>query len=228
MSMSKNKILIADDEQRMLRLICDYLRKDGFFPIPAENGKIALNLYLENTDIDLVILDVMMPEMDGWSVCREIRKLTKVPIIMLTARSEEADELFGFELGADEYVKKPFSPGVLVARVRALLRRASMDESEKILEYGGLILDPERHSILEDGKVLELSPKEYDLLFYLVKNAGAALSRARILYSVWGNDYYGDGRTVDTHIKCLRKKLKQSGSRIETIRGFGYRFQDKV
>lgn len=226
MNKGRNKILLAEDEERMRRLLCDYLKKEGFSPVPVENGKIALETFLENSDIDLIILDVMMPEMDGWSVCREIRKISRVPIIMLTSRGEENDELFGFDLGADEYVRKPFSPGVLIARVKALLRR-SKNDIEKKFKFDDLILDTERHSVSENGIDIDLSPKEYDLLLYLAKHAGAALSRDQILNSVWDPNYYGDGRTVDTHIKRLREKLKSSAGMIETVRGYGYRFEGK-
>ena len=225
MNKGKCKILLADDEERMRRLLCDYLKKEGYMPIPAENGRIALDLFLEDPKIELVILDVMMPEMDGWLVCREIRRISKVPIIMLTARSEENDELFGFYLGVDEYVRKPFSPGVLIARIKSLLRRTF--DAGKTLEFGNLIVDMERHSAAESGMELSLSPKEYELLVYLVNHAGAALSRDQILNSVWDMNYYGDGRTVDTHIKRLRKKLGESAGLIETVRGYGYRFEAK-
>jgi DNA-binding response OmpR family regulator len=223
---SQYKILLADDEERMIRLLNDYLKKEDYQVLTAEDGKRAFDLFLENTDIDLVVLDVMMPFMDGWSVCREIRKRSKVPVIMLTARSEESDELFGFDLGADEYIKKPFSPGVLIARIKALLRR-SQDTPVNAIEIGSLKIDPERHSVEENGAELDLSPKEFELLLYLVNHSGVTLSRDRILNAVWGVNYYGDGRTVDTHIKRLRNKLTTSAVLIETIRGYGYRFEGK-
>lgn len=220
------KILIVEDEDRMRRLIRDYLKKEGYTVIEAEDGKLALEKFF-NDDIDLVILDIMLPEYDGWTVMREIRKKSNVPIIILTARSEESDELFGFELGADEYVTKPFSPKVLVARVKALLRRSNIFSEKDILKIGSLELDLNGHRVFNDGIEIKLTPKEYELLVYMAKNKGKALSRETILNGVWGYDYYGDLRTVDTHIKRLRLKLKGNSDIIETVRGVGYRLEVK-
>ncbi len=217
------RILIADDEERIRRLVCDFLKKEGIETLEADNGREALNIF-SHSAINLVILDVMMPECDGWATCREIRKESDVPIIMLTARGEESDELFGFELGADEYISKPFSPQVLVARVQALLRR--MGNGLKHLErFEGLEIDKEARYVNVDGTRLELSPKEFELLTYLAENEGKALSRDQILDVVWNYNYYGDPRTVDTHIKKLRLKLGVKGEFIQTVRGIGYRFE---
>ncbi|WP_427337742.1 response regulator transcription factor [Caloranaerobacter sp. DY30410] len=224
--MNSVKILIVEDEDRMRRLIGDYLKKEGYIVIEAEDGKLALEKFF-NDNIDLVILDIMLPEYDGWTVMREIRKESNVPIIILTARSEESDELFGFELGADEYVTKPFSPKVLVARVKALLRRSNSFSEEDILKIGSLELDLNGHRVFNNGVEIKLTPKEYELLVYMVKNKGKALSRETILNGVWGYDYYGDLRTVDTHIKRLRLKLKENSHIIETVRGVGYRLEVK-
>ncbi|SHH61634.1 DNA-binding response regulator, OmpR family, contains REC and winged-helix (wHTH) domain [Caloranaerobacter azorensis DSM 13643] len=224
--MDNIKILIVEDEDRMRRLIRDYLKKEGYTVIEAEDGKLALEKFF-NDDIDLVILDIMLPEYDGWTVMREIRKKSNVPIIILTARSEESDELFGFELGADEYVTKPFSPKVLVARVKALLRRSNIFSEKDILKIGSLELDLNGHRVFNDGIEIKLTPKEYELLVYMAKNKGKALSRETILNGVWGYDYYGDLRTVDTHIKRLRLKLKGNSDIIETVRGVGYRLEVK-
>jgi len=224
--MEQRKILIADDEARLRKLIADFLKKEGFQIIEAEDGAQALELFASESKIDLVILDVMMPKYDGWVVCHQIRKTSSVPIVMLTAKSEESDELFGFEIGADEYISKPFSPSILVARVKALLRRAeNFNPNKSILTYHGLVIDKKRHSVLVDGEVVELSPKEYELLVYLVENQGVALNRDQILNSVWDYDYFGDTRTVDTHIKKLRMKLKDKGRYLQTVRGYGYRFE---
>lgn len=220
------KILIVDDEARMRRLVADFLKKSGYETLEAADGRKALDLVAEVEDIGLVILDVMMPEYDGWAVCREIRKNSNMPIIMLTARGEEADELFGFDLGADEYVSKPFSPKILVARVQALLRR-SEDNSKPIFSYDGLEIDERGRHILVNGHPVDLSPKEFDLLLYMVVNAGNALSRDQILTAVWDYNYYGDVRTVDTHIKKLRLKLEDKNEYIQTVRGYGYRFEGK-
>lgn len=219
------KILIVEDEERMRRLIGDYLKREGFKIIEAEDGKMALKSF-EHENIDLIILDIMLPEYDGWTVCREIRKSSKVPIIMLTARSEESDELFGFELGADEYVTKPFSPKILVARVNALLRRANVI-IEDIVSIEGIEVDQLAHRVLIDGNGVEMTPKEYELLDFMIKNVGQALTREQILDEVWGYDYYGDFRTVDTHIKRLRIKLNEKSNLIQTVRGIGYRFEVK-
>lgn len=224
--MEQKKILIADDEARLRKLIADFLKKEGFRIIEAQDGAEALELFASESKIDLVILDVMMPKYDGWVVCHQIRKTSSVPIVMLTAKSEESDQLFGFEIGADEYIPKPFSPSILVARVKALLRRAENFNSNKsILTFHGLVIDKKRHSVLVDGEVVELSPKEYELLVYLVENQGVALNRDQILNSVWDYDYFGDARTVDTHIKKLRMKLKDKGKYLQTVRGYGYRFE---
>lgn len=219
-----DKILIADDESRMRRLVSDFLKREGYTVVEAVDGKEALDIFSEEQGISLIILDVMMPGYDGWTVCREIRKSSKVPIIMLTAKSEEIDELFGFELGADEYVTKPFSPLILVARVQALLRRTSKGVKE-LTDFGGIQIDESGRAVMVDGEKLELSPKEYELLLYLTTNEGIALSRDQILNSVWNYDYFGDARTVDTHVKKLRLKLGEKGELIQTIRGIGYKFE---
>lgn len=222
--MATKKILIVEDESRMRRLISDYLKREGYSIIEAEDGKKAMEIF-NAEEIDLIVLDIMMPEYDGWTVCREIRKTSKTPIIMLTARSEESDELFGFELGADEYITKPFSPKVLVARVKALLRRTYVEDTK--LSYDGLEIDINGHRVFMDGKEIEMTPKEYELLYFMVQNQGTALTREQILNGVWGYDYYGDLRTVDTHIKRLRIKMKSKNSYIQTVRGLGYRFEVK-
>lgn len=218
-------ILIADDEPRMIKLVSDFLKKDGYNVFIAENGRQALDIFNER-HIDLVILDVMMPEYDGWTVCREIRKTSRVPVIMLTARSGESDELFGFELGADEYVTKPFSPKILVARVQALLRRAAENKNPGV-NLAGLEIDINGRSVIVDGRSLNLSMKEFALLLYLVENQGKALNRDQILNAVWDYNYFGDARTVDTHIKKLRHKLGHKSSFIKTVRGLGYKFEVK-
>ena len=219
-------ILIADDEPRMLKLVSDYLKREGYNVFVAENGRQVLDIFSEQ-HIDLVILDVMMPEYDGWAVCREIRKTSQVPVIMLTARSEESDELFGFELGADEYVTKPFSPKIMVARVQALLRR--LTESNNVSStLDGVEIDEKARSVTVDGVPLDLSMKEFELLLFMVNNGGTALSRNQILNAVWDYNYFGDSRTVDTHIKNLRKKLGNKGSYIKTVRGLGYKFEVEV
>lgn len=219
--MQNRTILITDDELRIRKLVADFLLHEGYTVLEAENGRVALEI-LEKEKVDLVILDVMMPEQDGLSVCREIRKKSSIPVIMLTAKSEEIDQLFAFELGADEYVTKPFSPKILTARVNALLRRL---ETETPLNSNGLVLDTESRQVSIDSQPLELSPKEYDLLAYLVDNKGKALSRQQILNQVWNYDYFGDLRTVDTHINRLRTKLGEKSSLVQTIRGYGYRFE---
>lgn len=224
--MGGKRILIADDEGRIRKLVSDFLKKQGFIVVEAEDGKQALDIFYDGSEISLVILDVMMPQYDGWAVCREIRKSSNVPIIMLTARGEESDELFGFDLGADEYVTKPFSPNILVARVQALLRRTG--SKGKILKsFDGLEIDSTRHQVLVYGEEIVLSPKEFELLQYLAQNEGIALSRDKMLDSVWDYNYYGDSRTVDTHIKNLRIKLGDKGEYIQTVRGLGYRFEVK-
>jgi two-component system response regulator ResD len=220
------KILVADDETRMRKLVSDFLKREGYTILEAEDGGAALEIFSTEKGIDLVILDVMMPVYDGWTVCREIRKTSVVPIVMLTARSQESDELFGFGLGADEYIMKPFSPMVLVARVSALLKRSGT-AVKTVRNVGGLEMDEGKHVINMDGRKLDLSPKEYDLLLYFINNAGVALSRGQILNAVWNYDFFGDTRTVDTHIKKLRIKLKDKADLIQTIRGFGYMFEVK-
>ncbi len=222
-----NYILIVDDEQRMRKLIKDFLIAKGYNILEAEDGEKALQIFEENqSKIELILLDVMMPKLDGWSVLRQIRQNSKVPIIMLTARGEEQDELFGFELGVDEYISKPFSPKILVARVEAILKRTK-SETKEIKEYAGIKIDKEGRTITVDGKTLELSLREYELLVYLVENENIALSRDKILNNVWNYDYYGDSRTIDSHIKKIRHKLGKKGKYIKTIRGVGYKFETK-
>jgi DNA-binding response OmpR family regulator len=224
--MDNIKILVVDDEERMRRLVKDFLAKKGYAVVEASNGREALDLFYKDNSIDLVILDVMMPVMDGWATLREIRETSKIPIIMLTAKAEEHDELLGFELGVDEYITKPFSPKILVARVEALLRRfGSIGEENEKLSYGGIVLDKNAHSVLVDSSEIELSYKEFELLSYFMENKGLALSRDRILDSVWNYDYFGDARTVDTHVKKLRAKLGNKGDLIKTIWGMGYKFE---
>ncbi len=218
------KILYADDEARMRKLVKDFLSKQGMVVVEACDGEEALEKFFSDKDIKLVILDIMMPKVDGWEVCRTIRRESKVPIIMLTAKSDERDELLGFELGVDEYITKPFSPKILVARVDAILRRASATGNETV-EAGGIILDNSAHEVRVDNEPIELSVKEYELLSYFVVNKGVALSREKILNNVWNYDYYGDARTIDTHVKKLRSKLGAKGDYIKTIWGFGYKFE---
>ena len=223
--MSSTKILIVDDEQRIRKLLRDYLIRDGYTVYEASNGRQALDIFNSEANIALIILDVMMPEMDGWQVCSEIRKTSKVPIIMLTAKSDERDELRGFELGVDEYVTKPFSPRTLVARVEAILRRTgAAGESDKI-ELSGIVLDKSAHQVTVDGRPVELSFKEFELLTYFMENNKIALSREKILNHVWNYDYYGDARTIDTHVKKLRSKLGPKGELIKTIWGMGYKLE---
>ena len=222
-SMESLKILVVDDESRMRKLVGDFLAKKGYEVIEAENGEQAVDLFFQNKNIALIILDVMMPKMDGWQVCREIRQYSKVPIIMLTAKSDEKDELLGFELGVDEYISKPFSPKILVARVEAILRRANVVED--VLSVGGILLDLEAHQVKIDGEPVDLSYKEFELLTYFVKNKGVALSREKILNNVWNYDYFGDARTIDTHVKKLRSKLGDKGDYIKTIWGMGYKLE---
>ena len=223
--MEKMKILVVDDEARMRKLVSDFLTKSGYTVLAAGDGSEALDIFFEQKDIALVILDVMMPKMDGWQTCREIRQYSKVPIIMLTARSDEKDELQGFQLGVDEYISKPFSPKILVARVEAILRRTGQTESEDKLSMGGIVLDKEAHSVTIDGKEIELSYKEFELLAYFMENKGIALSREKILNNVWNYDYFGDARTIDTHVKKLRSKMGEKGDLIKTIWGMGYKFE---
>ena len=223
--MSNTTILIVDDEQRMRKLVRDYMIREGYVVLEASNGRQALEIFHSDAKVSLIILDVMMPEMDGWQVCAEIRKTSKVPIIMLTAKSDERDELRGFELGVDEYVTKPFSPRTLAARVNAILRRTMGNAVEKNLSAGGIELDKSAHIVTIDGKPVDLSFKEFELLQYFMENNGIALSRERILNSVWNYDYYGDARTIDTHVKKLRSKLGDKASLIKTVWGIGYKFE---
>ena len=219
------KILVVDDESRMRKLVKDFLTKKNFQVLEAGNGEEAMDIFYEEKDIALIILDVMMPKMDGWEVCREIRKNSKVPIIMLTARSDERDELLGFDLGVDEYISKPFSPKILVARVEAILRRTGQNNPEDVISAGGIVIDKAAHLATVDGKPMELSFKEFELLTYFLENQGIALSREKILNSVWNYDYFGDARTIDTHVKKLRNKLGACGSYIKTVWGMGYKFE---
>ena len=221
-------ILVVDDESRMRKLIKDFLKQKNFNILEAEDGEVALKVYTENKEkINLILLDVMMPKLDGWSVLRQIRQENKtVPIVMLTARAEEQDELFGFELGVDEYIAKPFSPKILVARVEAILKR-TIKEEKKIKDYDGIVIDNEGRTVTVDGKQIDLSFREYELLKYLLDNENIALSRDKILNNVWNYDYYGDSRTIDSHIKKIRHKLGKKGKHIQTIRGIGYKFEIK-
>ena len=223
-TMDKIKILVVDDESRMRKLVHDFLAKQNYIVLEAENGEEAVDLFFEQKDIGLIILDVMMPKMDGWQVCREIRQYSQVPIIMLTAKSDERDELLGFELGVDEYISKPFSPKILVARVEAILRRSNAQTEEKI-EVGGIVMDKAAHSVKIDGTPIDLSVKEFELLEYFITNQGVALSREKILNNVWNYDYFGDARTIDTHVKKLRSKMGEKGDYIKTIWGMGYKFE---
>ena len=223
--MERLKILVVDDESRMRKLVGDFLTKNNYDVVEAEDGAQAVDIFFEQNDIALIILDVMMPKMDGWQVCREIRAYSKVPIIMLTAKSDERDELLGFELGVDEYISKPFSPKILVARVEAILRRTGQAAAEVIVEAGGIRLDKQAHSVNVDGKPVDLSYKEFELLAYFMENKGIALSREKILNSVWNYDYFGDARTIDTHVKKLRSKMGEKGELIKTIWGMGYKFE---
>ena len=226
-AMVDKTILIVDDESRMRKLIKDFLIQKGYQILEAGDGEEALKIFEVNSNkINLILLDVMMPKLDGWSVLRQIRQTSKVPIIMLTARGEEQDELFGFELGVDEYISKPFSPKILVARVEAILKRANPNDKE-IKDYGGIVIDSEGRTVAVDGKQIEMSLREYELLKYLVDNQNIALSRDKILNNVWNYDYYGDSRTIDSHIKKIRHKLGKKGKYIQTIRGIGYKFEAK-
>ena len=220
-------VLIVDDESRMRKLIKDFLMQKNYKILEAGDGEEALRIFQENEEkISVILLDVMMPKLDGWSVLRQIRQTSKVPIIMLTARGEEQDELFGFEVGVDEYISKPFSPKILVARVEALLKRTRAEENGT-KDYGGIIIDSKGRTVTVDGKQIEMSLREYELLKYLVDNKGIALSRDKILNNVWNYDYYGDSRTIDSHIKKIRHKLGKKGKYIQTIRGIGYKFEVK-
>ena len=219
------KILVVDDESRMRKLVRDFLVKGNYQVLEAEDGEQAVDLFFSQKDIALIVLDVMMPKMDGWQVCREIRAYSKVPIIMLTARGDERDELQGFELGVDEYISKPFSPKILVARIEAILRRTNQAAADEILSAGGIEIDKAAHLVKVDGKDVELSYKEFELLVYLMENKGIALSREKILNHVWNYDYFGDARTIDTHVKKLRSKLGNKGELIKTIWGMGYKLE---
>ena len=220
-------ILVVDDESRMRKLIKDFLSQKEYAILEAGDGEEALNIFEEHQNsIQLILLDVMMPKLDGWSVLRQIRQTSKVPIMMLTARGEEQDELFGFELGVDEYIAKPFSPKILVARVEAILKRTMGDKTE-VKDYGGITIDPDGRTVKVDGKQIDMSLREYELLKYLVDNENIALSRDKILNNVWNYDYYGDSRTIDSHIKKIRHKLGKKGKYIETMRGVGYKFEVK-
>lgn len=223
--MNKLKILVVDDESRMRKLVKDFLVKQNFEVLEACDGSEALDIFFGNQDIALIILDVMMPKMDGWQVCREVRNYSRVPIIMLTARADERDELQGFQLGVDEYIAKPFSPKILVARVEAILRRTNQKSEDEVLEYGGISIDKAAHVVVIDGKNIDLSFKEFELLTYFVENKGIALSREKILNSVWNYDYFGDARTIDTHVKKLRSKLGEKGELIKTVWGMGYKLE---
>ncbi len=224
--MDKVKILVVDDESRMRKLVRDFLVKKEFEVFEASNGEEALDIFYEEKNIALIILDVMMPKMNGWEVCREIRETSKVPIIMLTAKSDESDELMGFDLGVDEYISKPFSPKILVARVEAILRRTGQYSAEGLLEIGGISLDKSAHTVtLDRQREVEMSFKEFELLNYFMENEGIALSREKILNHVWNYDYFGDARTIDTHVKKLRSKLGDKGEYIKTIWGIGYKFE---
>ena len=223
--MDNIKVLMVDDESRMRKLVSDFLTRKGYIVIEAGDGEEALDRFYADKDISLVIIDVMMPKMNGWDVCREIRKNSKVPIIMLTAKSDESSELNGFECGADEYIAKPFSPKILTARVDALIRRSYSIDSSEVTDVGGIIIDKAAHIVKIDGQEIDLSFKEFELLTYFVDNKGLALSREKILNNVWNYDYFGDARTIDTHVKKLRKKLGDKGDYIKTIWGMGYKFE---
>ena len=223
--MERLKILVVDDESRMRKLVKDFLVKKNFDVLEAGDGEEAEKIFFREKDIALIILDVMMPKLDGWQVCEDIRAYSKVPIIMLTARADEKDELKGFELGVDEYISKPFSPKILVARVEAILRRTNQTTKTEVLSYGGIEVDKSAHQVLIDGTPVELSYKEFELLSYFIENKGIALSRERILNSVWNYDYFGDARTIDTHVKKLRSKMGDKGDLIKTIWGMGYKFE---
>lgn len=223
--MEKLKVLVVDDESRMRKLVRDFLVKQDFEVLEAPDGEKALDVFYREKEIALIILDVMMPKMNGWDVCREIRETSKVPIIMLTAKSDESDELLGFNLGVDEYISKPFSPKILVARVEAILRRANKIVAEETLDFGGIVIDKAAHQVTVDGERIDLSFKEFELLTYFTENEGIALSREKILNHVWNYDYFGDARTIDTHVKKLRSKIGKKGDYIKTIWGMGYKFE---
>lgn len=223
--MEKLKILVVDDESRMRKLVRDFLVKQDFEVLEAGDGEMALDMFYQEKNIALIILDVMMPKMNGWEVCREVRENSGVPIIMLTAKGDESDELLGFELGVDEYISKPFSPKILVARVEAILRRSNKLVEGQSIETGGIVIDKAAHLVTVDGQRMELSYKEFELLSYFVENQGIALSREKILNHVWNYDYFGDARTIDTHVKKLRSKMGDKGDYIKTIWGMGYKFE---
>ncbi len=226
--MDKIKILVVDDESRMRKLVRDFLVRESYEVLEAGDGEAALDLFYQEKDIALLILDVMMPKMNGWEVCREVREHSKVPIIMLTAKSDESDELTGFDLGVDEYITKPFSPKILVARVGAILRRSGKGTGEsELLDKGGIVIDKTAHMVTVDGNRIDLSYKEFELLSYFLENEGIALSREKILNHVWNYDYFGDARTIDTHVKKLRAKIGEKGEYIKTIWGMGYKFETR-
>ena len=222
--MDKLKVLVVDDEDRMRKLISDFLKIKGYETVEAGDGEEAIDVFFADKEIALIILDVMMPKMDGWEVLKTVREHSKVPVIMLTARTEETDELKGFEYGADEYISKPFSPKILVARVEAILRRSGVSQDE-VVRLSGIEVDKSAHSVKIDGKEIELSFKEYELLLYFIENKGIALSREKILNNVWNYDYFGDARTIDTHVKKLRAKMGAKGDYIKTVWGMGYKFE---
>lgn len=223
--MDKLKILVVDDESRMRKLVRDFLVKSNYDVLEAGDGEEALDIFFQHKDIALIVLDVMMPKLDGWQVCREVRTYSKVPIIMLTARADEHDELQGFQIGVDEYISKPFSPKILVARIEAILRRTSQLDAAELLSCGGIQMDKAAHQVLIDGEPVELSYKEFELLAYFLENKGIALSREKILNNVWNYDYFGDARTIDTHVKKLRSKMRGKGDLIKTIWGMGYKLE---
>ena len=223
--MNELKILVVDDESRMRKLVKDFLTRAGYQVLEAQDGEEAVDTFYSTKGINLLVLDVMMPKMDGWEVCREVRKNSKVPIIMLTARGDERDELLGFDLGVDEYISKPFSPKILVARVEAILRRTGQTGTEDVLSAGGIVIDKAAHLATVDDKPMDLSFKEFELLTYFLENQGIALSREKILNSVWNYDYFGDARTIDTHVKKLRSKMGDKGEYIKTVWGMGYKFE---
>ena len=225
LEMDKLKILVVDDESRMRKLVKDFLVRENYEVLEAGDGEEALDVFYKEKDIALILLDVMMPKLNGWDVCREIRETSKVPIIMLTAKGEEEDELNGFGLGVDEYISKPFSPKILVARIGAILRRTGKQEEEKQLSAGGIVIDQTAHMVTVDGRSIDLSFKEFELLTYFIENQGVALSREKILNHVWNYDYFGDARTIDTHVKKLRAKIGEKGDYIKTIWGMGYKFE---
>lgn len=225
--MDRLKILVVDDESRMRKLVRDFLVKSNYEVLEAEDGEQAVDIFLKVNDIALIVLDIMMPKLDGWQVCREIRSYSKVPIIMLTAKGDERDELQGFGLGVDEYISKPFSPKILVARIEAILRRTNQLQNEDMLICSGIVVDKAAHQVMIDGVIIELSFKEFELLTYFIENKGIALSREKILNNVWNYDYFGDARTIDTHVKKLRSKMGEKGDLIKTIWGMGYKLEEE-